>query len=122
MKSALGARVTPLPGLARPVRHALAARRAPLRRSISVRASAEELYQNAMRDESSAEGLNRYSSTITQPRSHGASQAMLYATGLQEADMNKAQVRPLAAAAPTCGNWSRRGRWGARRSTSSRAT
>ncbi|MFN7803355.1 MAG: dihydroxy-acid dehydratase, partial [Planctomycetaceae bacterium] len=37
-------------------------------------------------------GLNRYSSRITQPRSQGASQAMLYATGLTEADMNKPQV------------------------------
>ncbi|MGI9647716.1 MAG: dihydroxy-acid dehydratase [Acidimicrobiia bacterium] len=36
--------------------------------------------------------LNRYSSRITQPKSQGASQAMLYATGLQPADMNKAQV------------------------------
>ena len=36
--------------------------------------------------------LNRYSSRITQPRSQGASQAMLYATGMTEADMNKAQV------------------------------
>ncbi len=36
--------------------------------------------------------LNRYSSRITQPRSQGASQAMLYATGLTEADMDKPQV------------------------------
>lgn len=36
--------------------------------------------------------LNRFSSRITQPRSQGASQAMLYATGLTEEDMNKAQV------------------------------
>ena len=36
--------------------------------------------------------LNRTSSRITQPASQGASQAMLYATGLTEADMNKAQV------------------------------
>ncbi|MDG2471080.1 MAG: dihydroxy-acid dehydratase [Pirellulaceae bacterium] len=36
--------------------------------------------------------LNKYSSRITQPKSQGASQAMLYATGLSEADMNKAQV------------------------------
>ncbi|WP_417849914.1 dihydroxy-acid dehydratase [Thalassoglobus sp.] len=36
--------------------------------------------------------LNKYSSKITQPRSQGASQAMLYATGLTEEDMNKAQV------------------------------
>ncbi|MEM6468481.1 MAG: dihydroxy-acid dehydratase, partial [Planctomycetota bacterium] len=36
--------------------------------------------------------LNRYSSKITQPKSQGASQAMLYATGLSRADMNKPQV------------------------------
>ncbi|KAK3685392.1 dihydroxy-acid/6-phosphogluconate dehydratase [Podospora appendiculata] len=36
--------------------------------------------------------LNKVSSTITQPKSQGASQAMLYATGMTEADMNKAQV------------------------------
>ncbi|KAF6256743.1 acetohydroxyacid dehydratase, partial [Scenedesmus sp. NREL 46B-D3] len=37
-------------------------------------------------------GLNKWSSHITQPKSQGASQAMLYATGLSEADMNKPQV------------------------------
>lgn len=36
--------------------------------------------------------LNKYSSRITQPKSQGASQAMLYATGLQPADMDKAQI------------------------------
>ena len=36
--------------------------------------------------------LNRSSKAITQPKSQGASQAMLYATGLTESDMNKAQV------------------------------
>ncbi len=36
--------------------------------------------------------LNRYSRRITQPKSQGASQAMLYATGLTSDDMNKAQV------------------------------
>ena len=36
--------------------------------------------------------LNKYSSRITQVKSQGASQAMLYATGLQPADMEKAQV------------------------------
>ncbi|KJZ77217.1 Putative dihydroxy-acid dehydratase [Hirsutella minnesotensis 3608] len=36
--------------------------------------------------------LNRVSSAITQPKSQGASQAMLYATGLSEDDMNKAQI------------------------------
>ena len=39
-----------------------------------------------------AQKLNRYSSRITQPKSQGASQAMLYGTGLTEADMDKAQV------------------------------
>ena len=38
------------------------------------------------------DSLNKYSSRITQPRSQGASQAMLYATGMSEEDMNKAQV------------------------------
>ncbi|KAJ5473779.1 Aconitase/3-isopropylmalate dehydrataseswivel [Penicillium sp. IBT 31633x] len=36
--------------------------------------------------------LNKTSRTITQPKAQGASQAMLYAVGLTEADMNKAQV------------------------------
>jgi len=36
--------------------------------------------------------LNKYSSRITQPKSQGASQAMLFATGMTEADMNKPQV------------------------------
>jgi dihydroxy-acid dehydratase len=35
---------------------------------------------------------NKYSSQITQPKSQGASQAMLYATGLSEEDMGKPQV------------------------------
>ncbi|MDH3213451.1 MAG: dihydroxy-acid dehydratase [Myxococcales bacterium] len=39
-----------------------------------------------------AEKLNRTSRRITGPRSQGASQAMLYATGLSEADMDKPQV------------------------------
>ena len=36
--------------------------------------------------------LNKYSSQITQPKSQGASQAMLYGTGMSEADMQKPQV------------------------------
>jgi len=36
--------------------------------------------------------MNKYSSRITQPRSQGASQAMLYGTGLTDADLQKAQV------------------------------
>lgn len=36
--------------------------------------------------------LNKYSSRITQPETQGSSQAMLYATGLTEEDMQKPQV------------------------------
>ncbi|GAB5519139.1 MAG: dihydroxy-acid dehydratase [Rhodothermales bacterium] len=36
--------------------------------------------------------LNRYSKILTQRKSQGASQAMLYATGMTEADMQKPQV------------------------------
>jgi dihydroxy-acid dehydratase len=36
--------------------------------------------------------LNKYSSHITQPKSQGGSRAMLYATGLTEADMQKPQI------------------------------
>jgi dihydroxy-acid dehydratase len=36
--------------------------------------------------------LNQFSSRITQHKSQGASQAMLYATGLSEEDMNKPQI------------------------------
>jgi len=39
-----------------------------------------------------AKKLNRFSSRITEPRSQGASQAMLYGTGLEPADMQKAEV------------------------------
>ncbi len=39
-----------------------------------------------------AEKLNRTSRRITEPKSQGASQAMLYATGLSDSDMDKAQV------------------------------
>ncbi|KAG0253737.1 hypothetical protein BG011_006196 [Mortierella polycephala] len=41
---------------------------------------------------SSKPEINKFSAKITQPKSQGASQAMLYATGLKESDMSKAQV------------------------------
>lgn len=47
---------------------------------------------SAMAARCADEKLNKVSSSITQPKSQGASQAMLYATGLKEEDMNKAQV------------------------------
>ncbi|KAJ9665826.1 dihydroxy-acid dehydratase ilv3 [Coniosporium apollinis] len=39
-----------------------------------------------------AQELNKVSKHVTQPKSQGASQAMLYATGMDESDMDKAQV------------------------------
>src|SRR5215831_18837910 len=36
--------------------------------------------------------LNKYSSRVTMPKSQGASQAMLYATGMSEDDLQKPQV------------------------------
>ena len=39
-----------------------------------------------------AKKLNKYSSHITQVKSQGASQAMLYGTGLTREDMDKPQV------------------------------
>ncbi len=43
-------------------------------------------------NEDMADKLNRFSSRITQTKSQGASQAQLYATGLTDKDMAKAQV------------------------------
>ncbi|MFT6836301.1 MAG: dihydroxy-acid dehydratase, partial [Francisellaceae bacterium] len=39
-----------------------------------------------------SEKLNKYSSVLTQDKSQGASQAMLYGTGLTDKDMSSAQV------------------------------
>ncbi|MDO8704585.1 MAG: dihydroxy-acid dehydratase [Sulfuricaulis sp.] len=43
-----------------------------------------------------AHKINRYSSRITEPKSQGASQAMLYGTGLTREDMDKAEVGIVA--------------------------
>ena len=39
-----------------------------------------------------AQKLNKYSARITQVKSQGASQAMLYGTGMTDEDMGKAEV------------------------------
>ena len=39
-----------------------------------------------------SQSLNKYSRQITEPKSQGASQAMLYGTGLSDEDLQKAQV------------------------------
>ncbi|KAM7197338.1 mitochondrial putative dihydroxy-acid dehydratase [Naviculisporaceae sp. PSN 640] len=59
-------------------------------RVLSMRSQSRLLSTSARRY--ADEKLNKVSSTITQPKSQGASQAMLYATGLTEEDMSKAQV------------------------------
>ena len=74
------------------------------RRQIALRASAntEAPAKNAEKilEETEAvkkmTGLNKYSSVVTQPKKQGASQAMLYATGLTEDDMDKPQVQLLS--------------------------
>lgn len=38
------------------------------------------------------DNLNHFSQVLTQDKTQGASQAMLYGTGLKDADMKKAQV------------------------------
>ncbi|KAK4114852.1 dihydroxy-acid and 6-phosphogluconate dehydratase [Canariomyces notabilis] len=64
---------------------ALAASRAlPLRNQLRLFSTSPRRYAD--------EQLNKVSAHITQPKSQGASQAMLYATGLKEEDMSKAQV------------------------------
>ena len=50
------------------------------------------LSSSATRWTKSEDELNWVSRSITQPKSQGASQAMLFATGMDEQDMNKAQV------------------------------
>ncbi len=45
-----------------------------------------------MTEQTTTTDLNKFSSRITQPKSQGASQAMLYGTGMTEEDMNKPQV------------------------------
>ncbi|MHC2067326.1 dihydroxy-acid dehydratase [Bremerella sp. T1] len=48
--------------------------------------------QVSSRNRRVSQPLNKYSSRITQPKSQGASQAMLYGTGMTDEDMQKAQV------------------------------
>ncbi|KAF1986595.1 dihydroxy-acid dehydratase-like protein [Aulographum hederae CBS 113979] len=57
--------------------------------SISLSRTARAFSTSSLRQN---EELNKVSRNVTQPKSQGASQAMLYATGFTEQDMNKAQV------------------------------
>eukprot|EP00953_Heterococcus_sp_UTEX-ZZ885_P022814 12591-Heterococcus_DN1.PRE.4 len=58
----------------------------------TVRQSGSQLRMAADASQGSDTVPNKYSSILTQRKSQGASQAMLYATGLTPDDMNKAQV------------------------------
>lgn len=63
------------------------------REHTSNRSARDATGTNPAHTEASEQALNKYSRTVTQPKSQGGSQAMLYATGLTEDDMNKPQVR-----------------------------
>lgn len=74
-------------------------RSAATRRAAAATSSSTRSASRAFSASSSSTGderkpvtINRVSARITQPKAQGASQAMLYATGLSEDDMNKAQV------------------------------
>lgn len=54
--------------------------------------SAPERVQGEKESELNSVELNKFSKNITQPKKQGGSQAMLYATGLKDEDMQKAQV------------------------------
>jgi len=79
--------------LSRSARLGAAAKGALPRATLSATRSHGRLFStSAARYAEDDSKLNKVSRTITQPKSQGASQAMLYATGLSESDMNKAQV------------------------------
>lgn len=55
-------------------------------------AAPERIADAAGQNEGVPPGLNKFSRTITEPKSQGASQAQLYGTGLKEEDRAKPQV------------------------------
>ena len=72
---------------ARPAKHA--------RKRLYVHAAVESAPQRVQGEKEpdiKSADLNKFSKNITQPKKQGGSQAMLYATGLKDEDMQKAQV------------------------------
>ncbi|KAJ1964408.1 dihydroxy-acid dehydratase ilv3 [Dispira parvispora] len=63
-----------------------------LARTTSPRKSGLTILRRNYSQKKDAENVNRYSQTITQSKAFPASQAMLYATGLETSDMSKGQV------------------------------
>ena len=69
------------------------ARRHSVRQALRPQATSAPLKEMVhASEETSVKGLNKISRTVTQPKSQGASQAMLYATGLTKQDLDKPQV------------------------------
>lgn len=64
----------------------------PRREHTSNRSARDATGTTPAHTEAKDQQLNKYSRSITQPKSQGGSQAMLYATGLTEDDMDKPQV------------------------------
>jgi hypothetical protein len=92
MQNMSSALTTTRPTLASP--HAMApAARSPMAPPCAPLRTRRGVVVRAMAAEQAGAGLNKFSARITQPKSQGASQAMLYATGMDEDDMNKPQVR-----------------------------
>eukprot|EP01135_Chromosphaera_perkinsii_P002639 Nk52_evm7s226 gene=Nk52_evmTU7s226 len=62
------------------------------RRNFSTSNQNSNSNNNNNNNNKNSKNLNKFSQTLTQSKSNGASQAMLYATGLTPEDMNRAQV------------------------------
>ena len=61
-------------------------------RAATLRAAARATSARGLSSKAAAKPINATSARITQPKSQGASQAMLHATGMTAADLDKAQV------------------------------
>lgn len=61
-------------------------------RLVSVRASTEVAQSPPPAVKETAHKLNKYSSHVTEPKSQGGSQAILYGVGLSDEDMHKPQI------------------------------
>ncbi|GFY81441.1 dehydratase family [Actinidia rufa] len=74
-----------------PLRHSVHPRAATIRASSTVTASPQTSSTTTTTADPSQK-LNKYSSRITEPKSQGGSQAILYGVGLSDEDMGKPQI------------------------------
>ncbi|XP_057489805.1 dihydroxy-acid dehydratase, chloroplastic isoform X1 [Actinidia eriantha] len=72
-----------------PLRHSVPPRAATIRASSTVTASPQT---SSTTTADPSQKLNKYSSRITEPKSQGGSQAILYGVGLSDEDMGKPQI------------------------------